>query len=120
MYICTDPEQYKGKIVGTGQCVDFVKVAARAPQTVLWKKGTDVKGRTIPKGAAIATFVNGRYESHKTGNHAAIYIRQDSNAIYVWDQWRNSETTVQPVHERPIRFGGHGPSNDGNGFSVIE
>jgi hypothetical protein len=119
MYICTDPEQYKGKVVGTGQCVDFVKVAARAPQTASWTEGIKVKGAKIQKGAAIATFVNGKYASHATGNHAAIYIRQDAAAIYVWDQWKNNHQ-VQPVHERPIRFGGQGPSNDGNGFSVIE
>jgi hypothetical protein len=40
----------------------------------------------IRTGTAIATFDGmGRYPNHAHGNHAAIYISQDSVGIWVWD-----------------------------------
>lgn|SRR5437667_8280280 len=118
-YISENPEGYDGKQVGNGQCVVFVEVAAKAPHTFCWKKGIDVKGAAnIKKGTAIATFTNGKYTNYATGNHAAIYISQDKNGIWVYDQW----TSQGMVKKRLIRFrnGTGSPSNDGSAFSVIE
>jgi hypothetical protein len=116
------PEDHKGRLVGDGQCVAFVKVAAKAPDTAHWQAGANVKGLSaIAPGTAIATFVDGKYLSHGTGNHTAIYIGQDAKFIYVWDQWRN-RGKVQPVHSRQIAFmdGKGSPSNDGDALYVIE
>lgn len=116
-FIAPDPESYAGQVVDDGQCVAFIKEASGAPQTSLWKEGIKVRGATIPTGAAIATFIDGIYPSHAHGNHAAIYIEQNSDGLVVWDQW-----TGQPVHQRTIHFraGVGEPSNDGDAFSVIE
>ena len=116
-FIAPNPESYEGQVVGSGQCVDFVKAASGAPQTSLWKEGVKVKGAIILTGTAIATFIGGEYPSHAHGNHAAIYVSQNTDGLVVWDQW-----TGQPVHQRTIHFraGAVDPSNDGDAFSVIE
>lgn len=116
-FIASNPEEYKGEVVGDGQCVAFVKEASGAPQTSLWKEGEQVRGANIDSGTAIATFINGSYPSHSHGNHAAIYVSQNAEGLVVWDQWKG-----QSVHQRTIRFkGGVGdPVNDGDAFSVIE
>jgi hypothetical protein len=118
-YVCKSPESYSGKRVGNGQCAIFVQEAAGAPNTQLWKAGDKVKGtRAISRGTAIATFdTDGKYPSNKTGNHAAIYMSQDSHGIWVYDQGRSQGR----VEKRQIRFkGGQGsPSNDGDAFSII-
>ncbi|MBN1980511.1 MAG: BPSL0067 family protein [Chitinivibrionales bacterium] len=117
-YICMNPEVYKTS-QGSGQCVDLIKIAARAPATSSWKMGEKVRGNTtIKRGTAIATFdKNGRYPNNATGNHAAFYLSQNSDCIIVWDQWRG-----QPPHRRPINFrgGSDRPSNDGDAYYVIE
>jgi hypothetical protein len=116
-FIAPNPEEYEGEVVDDGQCVAFVKEASGAPQTSLWKQGEKVRGSDIPKGTAIATFMNGVYPSHCHGNHAAIYVEQNAEGLVVLDQWQG-----QVVHQRTIHFrGGVGdPSNDGDAFSVIE
>lgn len=117
-YKAINPENYKDKVVGSGQCVAFVQKSASAPSTGLWKEGSKVKGTQIQKGTAIATFQGGKYQNRTNGDsHAAVYIRQDSIGIYVWDQWKG-----HPVNTRCIRFkGGKGtPNNDGDAFSVID
>jgi hypothetical protein len=121
-YIAARPEAFEGRVVGAGHCVDFVKAAAGAPMTGAWQEGAPVRGNPhIPRGTAIATFeANGGYTS-ESGNHAAIYLRQDERGMWVYDQWQG-----QPVHKRLIRFeGGSGAkrgskSNDGRRFAVIE
>ena len=74
-------------------------------------------------GTAIATFVEGKYQNHGTGNHAAFYISQDAVGIWVVDQWSTSGT----IRKRQLRFKGRNkdgtfidPSNNGDAFSVIE
>lgn len=116
-YVCSDPESYDGEVVGTGQCVAFVQQCSGAPNTGLWTEGIRVRGNRIARGTAIATFINRKYPSKSTGNHAAIYLEQDEQAIWVYDQWSG-----HPVSKRAIRFkGGKGsPSNDGDAFSVID
>lgn len=116
-FIASNPEEYKGEVVGDGQCVAFVKEVSGAPQTSLWKEGEKVRGADIYTGTAIATFFNGVYPSHSHDNHAAIYVSQNAEGLVVWDQWKG-----QSVHQRTIRFkaGVGDPSNDGDAFSVIE
>jgi hypothetical protein len=121
-FIAPDPEKYEGKSVGDGQCVAFVKEASGAPQTSRWKEGERVRGAAgILTGTAIATFINGRYPSHRHGNHAAIYVEQNADGLVVWDQWVHDHQK-HPVSKRLISFkGGVGsPSDDGDAFSVIE
>lgn len=100
-----------------GQCVSFVtRVCPTIPvATAQWKKGALVKGlKDIKPGTAIATFgSNGHYSGH-----AAIFESQSPAGINVVDQWVTG--TGSPIHARLIRFGGHGVSNDGNGFYVVE
>jgi len=121
MFIATNPEAYKGQVVGTGQCVAYVEVACKAPLTAKWKQGKQVKGNgsSIPVGAAIATFdPDGKYGNHTDGrSHGAIYVGQDAIGLQVWDQWLG-----QVVHQRTIRFqGGKAkPDNDGDCFYVVE
>ena len=120
-YVAARPEAFKGRVVGAGYCVDFVKVAAGVPQTAAWREGARVHGNPhIARGTAIATFeADGTY-TNESGNHAAIYLHQDHRGIWVYDQWRG-----RPVHKRLIRFeGGRGSgqgskSNDGKLFAVI-
>ncbi|HEX2529016.1 MAG TPA: BPSL0067 family protein [Geminicoccus sp.] len=116
------PEAYLGEVVGNGHCVPFVQQVAGLPRSAEWSPGPLVRGNPeIPPGTPIATFEgNGTYAS-RTGSHAAIYIGQDRNGLWVYDQWLG-----QPVHKRLIRFeGGLGKSsgsksNDGTKYRVIE
>lgn len=116
-YFAQHPESYVGQVVGNGQCVAYVRAAAGAPPTAQWTQGDKVRDSGIVSGTAIATFQDGHYQNHTNGDsHAAIYIEQDGNGLWVYDQW-----TGQPVHKRLIRFrGGAGTANnDGDAFSVI-
>lgn len=77
----------------------------------------------LKKGTAIATFVNGKYPNHGTGNHAAFYVGQDAAGIIVVDQWSASGT----IRKRRLPFLGKDkngnfitPSNNGDAFSVVE
>jgi hypothetical protein len=75
----------------------------------------------IAPGTAIATFESDGSYMSESGNHPAIYLYQDDDGIWVYDQWRG-----QPVHKRLIRFErGSGAkwgskSKDGRRFAVIE
>lgn len=74
------------------------------------------------RSSVIATFdANGCYANLKDeSSHAAIYLGQNAMGIEVLDQW--SGRTVQPVHQRTIRFkNGHGlKADDGDQFYVVE
>ena len=113
--------------VGSKQCVALLQHYAKLPQTTTWKEGKSVMGeRLLAKGTAIATFVGGKYQSHSTGNHAAFYMSQDANGIWIMDQWANN-TTKPKVSKRYIRRkgkfskGGYvDPSNNADAYSVIE
>ncbi len=112
--------------VGTQQCVALVEKYAKTPgpAALRWKPGATVRGlTTLAKGTAIATFVDGKYQSHSTGNHAALYLSQDAGGIWVIDQYAGSGG----IHKRYLRFQGKfpngaykDPSNNGDAFSVIE
>lgn len=119
-YRCLSPESYEGIKIGSGQCVEFVQKCTVAPLTSSWQKGPIVKGNiSISRGTAIATFnAAGKYPNHSTGNHAAVYLGQDSTGIWVYDQW----VAKGFVSKRHIRFKGTPgmSSNDGDDYFVIE
>jgi hypothetical protein len=110
--------------VGSKQCVALIREYTNAPPGYIWKEGKKVKKNLLlNKGTAIATFLNGKYQNHGTGNHAAFYISQDAVGIWVVDQWSTSGT----IRKRQLRFKGMNkdgtfidPSNNGDAFSVIE
>lgn len=104
-----------------GQCVSLVKKFTHAVPTSQWKEGARVKGNyALRIGTAIATFINGRYPSYATGNHAAFYCGQDASGIWVVDQ----SSQFQKIRKRKIFFkgnvGGIRRVNDGDAYSVIE
>lgn len=111
----------RAALVGTGHCVPLVQQACGAPLTARWCRGPRVRGnRAIPPGTAIATFdADGCYPNQASGNHAAIYLSQDDEALLVLDQWK-SRQPPRPGTRR-IRFkGGAGtPSDDGDRYWVI-
>src|SRR2546423_12981548 len=85
-------EQFKNE-QGHTECVEFVRQATNAPPTNQWRKGkriTDAKAGEIARGTAIATFDDdGKYPTDVLGKHAAIYLYQTKDAIYVLDQWND-------------------------------
>lgn len=125
IYIKVD-ELEKTPMVGNHHCVALVRHYAGAPATMGWKQGAAVLGNgLLRKGTAIATFVNGKYANHQTGNHAAFYMGQRPDGILVMDQWANKRLGI--VTSRVLRAKGqnkHGayidPSNNADAFFVIE
>jgi hypothetical protein len=122
-YVAYDLDRFIGKSIGSGQCVAFVEAAAIMPATYRWTQGKKVRNNVaIQPGTAIATFQHGHYLNNLFGlSHAAIYLRQTHEGIYVLDQWDHHQKR-QVVHERLIHFR-HGvgkPDNDGDQFYVIE
>jgi hypothetical protein len=113
--------------VGTFECVAWVQHYANAPITSAWSEGQRVMGnKGLSPGTAIATFVDGRYPNSAHGNHAAFYLGQVSNGIYVVDQWKDMATKPK-ISKRFIRTKGKNksgqyidPSNNADAFSVIE
>lgn len=113
-------------MVGNHQCVALVREYADAPPTLAWRQGEAVFGnRTLKKGTAIATFVNGKYAKHNHGNHAALYMGQTLNGVLVMDQWKNKKD--QLVTSRAIRSKGKNKkglfiqaSDNADAFFVIE
>jgi hypothetical protein len=108
---------------GETECVEFVRQATGAPQTLLWKKGKKISEATIgeiSRATAIATFDDkGHYPTDGLGRHAAIYLLHDKNRMLVLDQWDDQGE----VKERPIWFNrpkGTKRSNDADTFYVIE
>ncbi len=114
------------KLVGSGECVDLVKQYAHLGITGTWKQGRKVFGdKSISRGTAIATFVNGKYPIGKDAHkHAAFYLEQDSNYIYVMDQWKSKKIiSARPLSRKGgVRSDGTYPdaSNNAEAFYVIE
>jgi hypothetical protein len=111
--------------VGSGQCVALVeKYASVSRPATSWEEGAAVRGNmSLAKGTAIATFKDGKYQSHRHGNHAALYFSQDASGIWVVDQYSSSGG----IRKRLLRFKGKDkngnyldPSNNGDAFSVIK
>lgn len=113
-------------VVGTRQCVALVQEYAGAPITANWRQGESVIGnRMLKTGTAIATFVNGRYPNRAHGNHAALYVRQAANGIYIVDQWKADkkiEISVRIIRSLGKDKKGNfiNPSDNADAFFVIE
>lgn len=108
---------------GKTECVEFVRQAASAPQTITWKQGKKVSAALfgeIARGTAIATFdSNGKYPTDALGKHAAIYLEHNNLRILVLDQWNDQGE----VKQRSISFNrpqGTKRSNDADTFYVIQ
>jgi len=125
-FIYTKIDSLEGKPkVFSGSCAGLVQWYTTAGLAKTWKEGMVVKGSgsKIKKGTAVATFVNGRYPNKPSGNHAALYISQDANGVYVMDQWKSKPT----IGKRLMRFKGGkradgtfpDSSNNGSALSVI-
>ena len=114
------------ELVGDHQCVALVQYYAKAPLTGRWRQGAVVLGaRSLAKGTAIATFVAGKYESRRTGNHAALYVSQDAHGIWVVDQWKSAKklrVEKRYIHSKGVKKNGQpiDPSNNADAFFVIE
>ncbi|MRW93317.1 BPSL0067 family protein [Duganella sp. FT80W] len=112
--------------VGTHQCVVLIQHYTDAGPASGWRQGEAVFGnQMIRKGTAIATFKNGRYPNEKHGNHAAFFLRQAINGIYVMDQW--SDKKKPRISARFLESQGtnkdgsfKNPSNNADAFFVIE
>ncbi len=113
-------------VVGTRQCVALVQKYAGAPVTSAWRQGEAVFGnKTLKKGTAIATFVNGRYPNHSHGNHAAFFVKASGNVIWIMDQWKSeTKTKISLRHISPRGKNKQGkyirPSENAEAYSVIE
>ena len=124
-YCCPNAAGYENKpLIGNAQCAVLVEKLSGAPPTAHWRKGQKVRGNAyIPSGTAIATFdTRGRYPNRPTGNHAALYLNQDSFGVWVIEQY----VGLEKIQKRHIRFmNGKTPfhnnvANDGDAYSVIE
>jgi hypothetical protein len=112
--------------VDDSECVSLIRRFAKAPATALWREGSSVIGdRSLAPGTAIATFVKGRWPAKPRGNHAAFYLGQVSNGMYIMDQWNRSDKST--ISSRFIyRLGKNKdgtyvrPSDNADAFSVIE
>jgi hypothetical protein len=113
-------------LVGSHQCVALVQIFAGAPVTANWRQGDTVVGNAmLKKGTAIATFVKGRYPNRSHGNHAALYVRQGIQGIYVMDQWKKKKNNK--INERFLPSLGKDkkgnfvfPSDNADAFFVIK
>lgn len=123
--VYADVRSLEGKpLEGNGECVTLVKNHTSVGRTGSWKQGDEVVGsRSREQGTAIATFVDGKYANRSHGNHAAFYLNQVSDGIYIMDQWHSKAK----IGKRFIRRKGkdaHGkfidPSNNADAFFVIE
>ena len=128
-YICPKVEQlHNTPLVGTHQCVALLQHYADLPNTACWRAGEPVRGNAaLQSGIAIATFVEGRYPNRAHGNHAAFYLGQDADGIWVMDQWANDPIGKPHVSRRHVRWKGRDPSgqirdpsNNGDAYAVIE
>ncbi|MDR3158478.1 MAG: BPSL0067 family protein [Zoogloeaceae bacterium] len=133
-----DGKPYVADIAGNyfGECVSLVKhhiVPLQNVSTKAWKEGVNViealkKGTMIAKGTAIATFVNGRFESGH--GHAAFYIRHvfDPDGVIrieVIEQYLGEKPSggvkkrLLPNHGKDKNGNYINRSNNGRAFSVI-
>lgn len=134
-YIYPSASKLEGQAkVGTTECVALVQAYTQAPTTLNWEAGDSVCGnKSILPGTAIATFVNGKYKSHATGNHAAFFLKHTPTGFLVIDQWRDDrpvpENTKPTISSREIRFKQKKPNKDGSwpnasnnayAYSIIE
>lgn len=114
--------------VGDKQCVALVRHFTNAPPSSTWVEGENVVGNTaLIAGTAIATFAEGKYANAMSGNHAALYLYQVADGIYVVDQLPGDPAEKSSILQRYIpRLGRDkagrfiNPSNNADAFSVIK
>lgn len=112
--------------VGDFACVALIRHYTNAPPAHTWREGDKVLGnKGLQPGTAIATFVNGRWPGKSKGNHAAFYLGQVSDGIYVIDQWDDAKKAT--ISKRFIQIKGKDkdgnyirPSDNADAFSVIK
>jgi len=124
-YQVEDMEILSGELsrttVGDGSPTAFVQEAAKLPDPMEWAKGDKVFSATIRPGTPIATFNSeGEFRSG-SGSHAGIFITQNENGIWVYDQYKTTAGKQRPVDARFIRNrGGSGAAaNDASGYFVV-
>jgi hypothetical protein len=134
-YIYPSASALEGKAkVGSTECVALVQEFSQAPITANWSAGESVcANKSILPGTAIATFVNGKYRSRSTGNHAAFFLKHTPTGFVVMDQWRDDrpapENKKPTISSREIKFKQKKPNKDGSwpnasnnayAYSIIE
>ena len=115
--------------VGSKECVALLQhYSSGIGPTGIWTEGEPVYGNIeIVPGTAIATFVNGRYHSNTTRNHAAYFIEQGVHGFWVMDQWRD-DVKKPHISKRFIKTAGKkmangsfpNASNNAYAYSIIE
>jgi hypothetical protein len=113
--------------VGSHQCVALVQHYAKVPPTGSWTEGDAVLGNLkVVKGTAIATFVDGKYKSLPSGNHAAFLVSQDAKGLWIMDQWNNDKVKPKVSKRYVTRKGKDAKgnfidaSNNVDAYAVIE
>lgn len=118
-WVATDPASYAGRVVGSGQCVSYVRKAAPGlPETTRWMQGPKARGSLLEPGTIVATFTDGRYSNANDGSsHAAVLMEEQPDGILVWDQW-----ITHQVANRVIKFkSGVGLAcDDGDRYYAVE
>jgi hypothetical protein len=117
----------KAEKIGDGECVTLIKHFTNVGWTGKWRQGASVVGnRSLAEGTAIANFTNGRWPGLSHGNHAAFYLRQAPDGLYIIDQWKNN-ATKPTISQRFIRRLGKDkngmfirPTENADAFWVIE
>jgi hypothetical protein len=117
--------------VSGGDCVALIKALTpgiTGLPTGFWRAGVQViEARTLTRGTAIATFVNGRYpQNGDTGKHAAYFLAHAGSGIRVMDQWKNDPSKPRVLKRHISRRGKNkdgtdkDPGNNAEAFFVIE
>jgi hypothetical protein len=117
-----------GPDAGSKECVVSVKAltALLGVSTSLWRRGKKVKGNNVLPGTAIATFPIKSNSKFRFKGHAAIFVSEAANGIWVYDQWapKPSNPTEFPGKRFGKRFIRYKcrchVSDDGEAFFVIE
>jgi hypothetical protein len=127
-FVVDDPQQYVGDEVSKWdtQCVRLVQMVMQKQgkpmgPTNSWSPTTHVSpGASIPRGAVIATFVNGKYPQGKTAKHAAIFIEKVPGGIRVVDQ-NLPKKYGSKVGSRIIKFNNEagGRQNNADDYWVV-
>ena len=125
-YIADDLARWKKRrtLCGNGGCPILPQLASGAPKVRFWLRGPLVKGNTaVPEGTVIAAGWDDKdkYPNKKHGNHAAIYLGQDSKGLQVLDQWQGKDVAKRGF-QRTLTFGersGDSIVDGGDYFHVV-
>lgn len=103
MYVYRDAGALENKDKARdGECAALVQEYTKAPHTTRWRPGirvleSNVPGKKLERGTAIATFVKGRYPFHAGQHrHAAFFLRYGApdrdglpTGFWVVEQWNH-------------------------------